>query len=86
MECEEVSVFMIDENGDIWGVVDDHDTIAEFRGIPVENFFVGDRQPGGLTEPDRNAVRFQLAPGWSDKLHKYTPSDFNAKTGMVATP
>lgn len=85
LECEEVSLYFIDEGGNIWGIVDNMTTPTEFRGVPVENFFVGDRQPGGFGVPDKNAVSFQLPPNWSDYLKKYTPVGFNAKKDLVKT-
>jgi len=80
LTCEELSVFFINECGDIWGLTDDPATPTTFRGIPIFNLFVGDKKFGGFEEPDSNEIRFRMTPNWSDNLHSITPSDFDALT------
>jgi len=77
--CErELSVFLVDEHGRIWGLADDPSSATTFRGIPIRGFFVSDKNLGGFTEPDRNEIRWSFLPNWSDNLYSVTPSDFEA--------
>lgn len=80
LECEDIMVYMIDENGDIWGHGDDLDSPTEFRGFYINKntFFVGDKNIGGLEEPDSNEISFALSANWSDNALRVTPADFDA--------
>lgn len=84
-QCENVGVWLVDEFGRIGCLVDDHDTPTEYYPIPVSGLFVGDRNLGGLEEPDMNAIMWKFFPNWSDMMVIVTPSDFNPLTEL-ATP
>ena len=78
-ECEKnLSVFLIDENGIIWGKTDDVDTPTIFKGIPIESFFVSDKKLGGFDGVDQNMLSWSFKQNWSDDLLGVTPSDFDA--------
>lgn len=77
-ECEpELAVFLITENKKIWGLADDVASPTTFRGIPIYQFFVSDKQLGGYEEPDRNFIQWSFTANWSDNLYAVTPSDFD---------
>lgn len=84
-KCEEASVFFINQDGQIAGLVDNTTTPTTFRGFPIINntMHVGDKQPGGHGEPDRNAWNFKLRPNWSDNWYVVTPaSTWSALNGL----
>lgn len=83
--CEKISVYLIDENGNIGCLADDPDEPTEYRGIPVEGFFVGDKNLGGLSQPDGNAIQWNFYPNWSDDLVivKQSAMDYNPLTDLV---
>lgn len=83
--CEVLAVYFIDEHGQIIGITDDKSSPTLFYPVPIvkNTLFVGDKSFGGLENPDVNALRFQMAPNWSDKLHIVTPSDFDALTDLA---
>lgn len=83
--CEILTVYFIDEHNRIIGLADDNDTATTFRGFDIaENtFFIGDKTFGGRTEPDMNALRFQLLSNWSDNLYVVTPTDFSPLNDLV---
>lgn len=77
LACENVGVYLFDENGAI-GAIDV--TVEETRGfgpIPIRSFFVGDKALGGYDEPDSNAIQWNFLPNWSDDLNKLYGNDFN---------
>jgi len=83
--CEEASIFLINQDGLIAGHIDDPASPAQFRGFPImlNTMHVGDKQPGGHGEPDRNAWGFKLAPNWSDNWYVVTPAaTFDALAGL----
>lgn len=82
-QCENVGVWLVDEYGRIACIVDDRDTPTEYYPIPISGLFVGDKDLGGLEEPDMNAIMWKFFPNWSDDLVILTPSDFNALTDLV---
>lgn len=79
---KELSVFFINEDGQIIGVTDDPDTPTTFKGFPIQSFFVQDLGPGGFGETNKNNFKFALKPNWSDNAYRVTPSDFNALTQL----
>ena len=82
-ECEtELSVFLVNECGNIIGKTDDTGTPTIFYGFPIRSFFVSDINMGQYVESDYNALQFNFLPNWSDKLHVVTPSDFDALTEL----
>lgn len=82
-ECEpNLSVYLIDENKRIWGLVDDQTTPTIFKGIPIESFFVSDKVVGGREVADKNMINWSFKANWSDKLYAITPTDFNPITQL----
>lgn len=81
-QCETIGVYLIDENGNIGCLVDDHDSPTEYSPIPIYSFFVGDKTLGGYEEPDSNAISWSFVPNWSDKFHIISRNtlDFNPLT------
>lgn len=77
--CEkEISIFLVNECGNIIGLTDDTTTPTKFRGIPVRAFFVSDKKLGGFEGVDSNDLSWLFLPNWSDNLHIVTPTDFDA--------
>lgn len=87
-QCEDISVFFIDEYGNIGCLVSKTggNPVAptHYRGVPVRSFFVGDKDFGGFNDPDSNALSFSLEPNWSDDLVviKRDSLDFNPLTDL----
>lgn len=83
--CENIGVYLIDENGNIGALTEDDG--KNFMPIPVGKFFVGDKNLGGFEEPDSNAIEWNFFPNWSDDLVilKATEFDYNPLTDLVNT-
>ena len=83
--CEEIGVYLIDENGNIGAIADDVTTPANFSPIPIRSFFVGDKNLGGYEEPDSNSIRWAFLPNWSDNLViiKQSELDYNPLTDLT---
>lgn len=83
--CENVGVYLIDENGNIGCLVDDMDTPTSYMPIPIGKLFVGDKKLGGFEEPDSNTIEWSFFPNWSDKFYiiKRDTLDFNPLTDWV---
>ena len=79
--CENVGVFLIDENGNI-GCLKDGEAYAP---VPIGKLFVGDKKLGGFEEPDSNTIEWSFFPNWSDKLVilKSAEMDFNPLTDLA---
>lgn len=83
LQCEgALGVYLIDENGEIGALVDDHDSPKKYSPIPIYGLFVGDKSLGGLESPDMNAISWKFEPNWSDMLVRVKPTDFNALTDL----
>lgn len=84
-QCENIGVYLIDENGNIGCLVDDLDEPTKYMPIPIYSFFVGDKSLGGYEEPDSNAISWSFVPNWSDKFYiiKRETLDFNPLTDWV---
>jgi hypothetical protein len=67
--CENVGVYLIDENGNIGCLVDSHKEPTKYMPIPIGKLFIGDKKLGGFEEPDSNAIEWNFFPNWSDKLY-----------------
>lgn len=65
--CEKIGVFLIDENGNI-GAIDPDGKAESYEPIPIDKFFVGDKNLGGYEEPDSNTISWSFYPNWSDNL------------------
>ena len=82
--CEKIGVFLIDENGNI-GAIDSAGDGTNYEPIPVDKFFVGDKNLGGYEEPDSNTISWSFYPNWSDNLVliKADTLDYNPLTELV---
>jgi hypothetical protein len=81
--CESAAVWLIDEHGNMGGLVDDIETPTTYYPIPIEAFFVGDLVFGNFEGIDMNEVSWKMRPNWSDKFVVFTPTDFNPLTDLV---
>lgn len=82
--CEKIGVFLIDENGNI-GAIDEVGNGENYLPIPVDKFFVGDKNLGGYEEPDSNTISWSFYPNWSDNLVliKADTLNYNPLTDLV---
>ena len=83
LQCENVGVFLFDENGAIGAIAGT--TEGDYFPIPIRSFFVGDKTLGGFEAPDSNAIQWSFLPNWSDDLKLIAPTDFNPLTDLVAS-
>lgn len=87
--CEEIGVYLIDENGNIGAIKEEvtsgGSTTVNYLPIPVRSFFLGDKNLGGYEEPDSNAIKWSFLPNWSDNLEivKQSTMDYNPLTDLV---
>lgn len=83
--CEKVGVMLIDENGNIGALADNATAATTYYPIPVDKFFVGDKNLGGYEEPDSNAISWSFFPNWSDNLVMVPSSslDYNPLTDLI---
>ncbi len=83
--CEEIGVYLIDENGNIGAIADNPSSPTTYSPIPLRSFFVGDKNLGGYEEPDSNTIRWSFLPNWSDNLViiKQDTLDYNPLTDLV---
>lgn len=81
--CENIGVYLIDENGRIGCIADDPASPAKYFPIPINSFFVGDKNLGGFDAPDGNAISWSFPPNWSDNFVMVTPTDFNPLTDLA---
>ena len=79
-----LSVFLLNEFGDIGGIADDIDTPTTFRGIPIlDTFFLTDKKFGMKADVDKDFVSWSFLPNWSDNFHIVTASDFTPVTDLI---
>lgn len=83
--CENIGVYLIDENGNIGCLADNPSSPTKYMPIPVGKFFVGDKKLGGFEEPDSNAIQWNFFPNWSDNLVivKASELDYNPLTDLI---
>lgn len=85
--CENIGVFLIDENGNIGAIKTESGTpvSVSYEPIPIGKFFVGDKNLGGFEEPDSNTIEWSFFPNWSDNLEiiKASELDYNPLTDLV---
>lgn len=83
--CEEIGVWLIDENGNIGCLVDNQNRPTAYFPIPIGKFFVGDKKLGGFEEPDSNTIEWSFYPNWSDMfcIIKRKTLEFNPLTDWV---
>lgn len=86
-QCENVGVYLIDENGNIGAIADNPAEPTAYMPIPIGKFFVGDKKLGGFEEPDSNVIEWSFFPNWSDKLViiKRESMDYNPLTDLANT-
>ncbi len=79
-----LSVYLMNEHGDIGGIADDLTTPTTFRGIPImDTFFLTDKKFGGKADVDKDFVSWSFLPNWSDKFYIVTASDFTPVTDLI---
>lgn len=83
--CENVGVWLIDENGNLGCLVDDIDKPNKYMPIPIGKLFISDKKLGGFEEPDSNSIEWSFFPNWSDKFYivKCESMGFNPLTDWV---
>ena len=83
--CENIGVYLIDENGNIGCIADNPENPTKYSPIPVGSFFIGDKNLGGYEEPDSNTIKWNFFPNWSDNLVivKATELDYNPLTDLA---
>lgn len=80
--CEpDLTVFMINEFGKIIGQSPDG---VMFTGIPVSEFFIGDKGVQGKNTQDKYNFRLAFRAGWSETIKIVTPADFDARYDLNA--
>jgi len=84
LQCENIGVYLFDENGAI-GAIEDTTTAGKYYPIPIRSLFVSDKGFGGLEAPDTNNIQWMYLPNYSDDLKKVKPTDFNPLTDLVAS-
>ena len=86
-QCEDIAVWLVDENGNIGCLADDLNDPTTYYPIPIQSFFVGDKTLGGYEEPDSNVISWSFIPNWSDKfvILQRSSLDFNPLTDIVNT-
>lgn len=80
LACEDLQIYLVNENSQIIGIENTDDTI---QGIDAQQMFVSDRQIGGFAEPDKVMISFKLKPNWSDGLIILTPTAFDPLTALI---
>lgn len=68
--------YMINEFGDVIG--DEVTDGGIFQGVLLSSFFAADPQRMGKNTNDKMPFRFNLDYGWSDRLAKVRPTDYDA--------
>lgn len=83
--CEEIGVYLVDENGNIGALNTGTAAAPVYAPIPVRSFFLGDKNLGGYEEPDSNSISWSFLPNWSDDLViiKSTSFDYSPLTDLV---
>jgi hypothetical protein len=83
-QCEDVAVYFVDEYGNIGCVSHGSGNDLAYSGVPIQSLFIGDKDFGGLTDPDSNAISFNMKPNWSDDfvIIKQSGMDFNPLTDL----
>lgn len=75
--CEpDLTVYFINEFGKIIVYSENGTTAA---GIPISEWYIGDKNVAGKNSQDKNMFRFALRAGWQKKTKIVTPTDFNAR-------
>lgn len=76
--CETgLSVFLVNEHGQIGCLADDNETPLKIKGIPVRSFFVSSKSFGGRNDVDKNKIMWKYLPNYSDEFYIVNPTDFD---------
>lgn len=86
LQCETLGVWLVDENGMIGCLADDPAAPTTYYPIPIHSLFIGDKNFGGLENPDMNGISWKKMPNWSDNFVMVKPADFNALSDLVTPP
>lgn len=85
LQCESwadnLGVYLFDDNGNIEALRDEA-TPTTYYPIPIRALFIGDKNHGGLEEPDSNAISWSFLPNYSDNIAIIAPDDFNPLTDL----
>jgi len=80
--CEtDLVVFLVNDSQQIIAKNPSASATTTFEGIPIQEFFVGDRTANGLNTKDMNALSFSFPSEWSN-LIAYTAPAFNPLTEL----
>jgi len=82
LNCEKaLTVYLILQGGRIgcWKI---EGTPDNYTGMPIQSFFLSDRNNEGYGTKDRHNVRFSLEAGYSEKLDIVTPTTWNPLTDL----
>lgn len=87
LQCEpDLVVYMVNGAGNI--IANELDFAANpgdvYGGFPIQSLFVSDAGNEGLNTRDKATLRFALAYGWRDNIAIIKPTDFNARTQLIA--
>lgn len=88
LECENLGIYLFDENGFIAAIVEDEsgpNTKYYPISIARSSFFCGDLAFGNFDGVDGNGVQWSFPPNWSDGLRKVKPN-FNPLSELRVTP
>lgn len=73
--CENIGIYLIDENGNVGALSTDGG--KTLMPIPIGKFFVGDKNLGGYEDIDSNSIQWSFYPNWSDDLVIIQSQDFD---------
>lgn len=77
-QCQDISAFLIDENGYLAGSkrnINGDDYLVPF---PMMSLFVGDLGLGGFESVNSNAFNWKFRPDWSDELYVVKPTELES--------
>lgn len=76
LECETISVYLINELGYIAHSLSSDGTLGQ--GFAIQSFRVSDRMLGGFDGPDYVEISFSLASNWSEDFTILAPTTWSA--------
>lgn len=86
IQCEDVGVYLIDENGNIEGLYEvDNDNNEWLKPIPIKALFIGDKVHGGIERPDTNVIQWTFNANYSDDLRIIPIKSFSILTDLCVT-
>ena len=78
----QLTVYLVNQYGQIAGAADDTGTPTKFAGFDVDKFFVSDKGSGGYDGIDFHNFSLQMPENWSDQFHIVTPTDFDPRVDI----